>query len=747
MNLLLICNGREAKYATQYVTLLSQSQGINVRICEHPVHTLGQLDMMVRLYKCQKVVTTSMHLLTLINPYMEGSTTENIGSIVKYKTTELMLIPPIDHIYKVNAGQFLHRHYAAKLFNVTGEFLAKDKFGYEYVTPKNLQDVFMLLNAAELVAVDIETSKPHPETNAVRMTSVSYTYMPKGGGQTFSYVVAHTPENYPFCMTATRILNKSKAPKVMQNGLYDSLYFVTFNAPLVNYIYDTHTMMHSMFPELKRDLASMSGMFLTNFYFWKDEAGRNIYEYNAKDTHNTLWLWLGMLSYIRERKLHYALKNYLITFRTHFPCLTCDLEGVLIDEEERSKLRAIEVIKKDAAQTRLDNLLGQPINCNSPKQVKALMHCWDSKLDGTDETTLKLLKERVPETTRLVDAILDVRGCVKAIGTYFDMRIQHGRLFYHLAPAGTDTSRLASKASSYWCGTQIQNIPAYARSMVVFEEGWIAGAVDKSQSESYCTAYLSKDAKLKHTVNTSADFHCQNCSLFFGIPFEELYSVEGFWDAKSGKMQHVMRKDIRTLGKRINHGANYNMGAETLWHNMGTKAVLEAKVLLNLNPRLSIKGVCTDLLSRFDKAYPVVRGDFYKEVVKEIYTTGMLSTPTGWSRRTFLNPKKSKLDLNAAVASKPQGFSVQLVNKSFFQIWLELQLGITTVERRKKFKGKFRLKMQVHDEIIFIAHPDVFEEALQEVHDMMIIPTMVHGDLMTIPSSKAQGLRWSELKD
>ena len=134
-----------------------------------------------------------------------------------------------------------------------------------------------------------------------------------------------------------------------------------------------------------------------------------------------------------------------------------------------------------------------------------------------------------------------------------------------------------------------------------------------------------------------------------------------------------------------------------------------------------------------------MRSDFYREVVKEIYTTGMLSTPTGWSRRTFLNPKKSKLDLNAAVASKPQGFSVQLVNKSFLNIWRELQL--------KKYRNKFRLKMQVHDELIFIALPDVFEQALQDVHDMMIIPTVVHGDLMTIPSSKAQGVRWSELKD
>jgi DNA polymerase I-like protein with 3'-5' exonuclease and polymerase domains len=736
MNILLVCSGREARSANQYAILMNQAHGVTIRVCEDPVHSIATLLVIAKAKRCTAVVTTIFSLFSKLNPYIEGSYTDNQGTIILRDKFPVMLVHPIDHIHKVNHGAFLHRHYVAKLLNTDKSFLSKDKFGFEYITPANLSSVEKKLNYSKLVAVDIETSKPDPDTNAVRMTSVSYTYL-TDKLQTGSCVIAHTPENYPFCMTATRILNRTRAPKVMQNGMYDSVYFVTYNAPLTNYIYDTHTLMHSMFPELPRDLAFMSGMFLTNFYFWKDESTRNIYEYNAKDTHNTLWLWLGMLSYIKARKLNYALKNFTITFPLHFPCLSCDLEGVLIDEEERLRLRAKEVLKKDAANKRLEVLLGQPLNSNSPKQVKAVLGLFDKTLEGTDEKTIALLAEKDPLVTPIVNAILDVRGCVKAIGTYFDMKIQHGRLFYHLAPAGTDTSRMASKASSYWCGTQIQNIPAYARSMVVFEDGWLAGAVDKSQSESYCTAYLANDAALKHTVTTSPDFHCQNASLFFGIPFLELYTHTPYIDTQ-GKLTHILRPDIRSVAKRINHGANYNMGARTLWINMGTKAVLEAKALLGLNPRLSILGVCTTLLGLFDKAYPVVRSEFYNEIKREVQTTGHLSTPTGWTRRTFLQPSTKGLDLNAAVASKPQGFSVQLVNKSFMRIWRELQLG--------KYAGKFRIKMQVHDEVVFIATPDVYEEALQDVHDYMIIPTMVRGDLMTIPSSKARGKNWAKLK-
>ena len=731
MNLLLVCNPREARYAPAYAAMMSQTYGINVRVCESYVSSAAHLMIEAKRYHCSHVATTSFSLLKLHNQFLEGTSNDNLGTILTGASYKIILVPALEWMHKVNHGSFLHRHYVAKLFNTDKEFLTKDKFGYDYVTPKNLDFVRLKLQTAVLVAVDIETSKPLADSDSlsVRMTSVAYTYLPKNSSQSFTYVIQHTPENYPFCMDATRILNATRAPKVMQNGMYDSLYFVTYNAPLTNYIYDTHTLMHSMFPELPRDLATMSGMFLTNFQYWKDEVGRNLYEYNAKDTHNTLWLWLSMLSYIRNRKLKYALTNYAITFPMHFPCLSCDLEGLVVDEEKRLELRAKEVAKMEAAQTRLNNLIGQPINCNSPKQVKAMFSCWDANLEGTDEKTLADLRERIPATDRLVAAILDVRGCVKAIGTYFDTKLLNGRLFYHLAPAGTETSRLASKASSYWCGTQIQNIPEYARPMVVFEEGWVGLAVDKSQSESYCTAYLADEPRLKHTVNYSPDFHCQNASLFFGIPFDELYDIS---------KKKVKRKDIRTVAKRVNHGANYNMGWRVLWQTMGTKAVLEAKRLLNLPETYTIKGVCCHLLDCFDAAYPRIRNEFHAEIKREINTTGMLSLPTGWSRRTFLQPSKSKLDLNAAVASKPQGLSVQLVNKAFMYAWRELQL--------KKYNGEFRLKMQVHDELIPIVRPEIRDAALQDLHDCMIIPTMIRGDLMTIPSSKAYGTRWSELK-
>jgi hypothetical protein len=271
----------------------------------------------------------------------------------------------------------------------------------------------------------------------------------------------------------------------------------------------------------------------------------------------------------------------------------------------------------------------------------------------------------------------------------------------------------------------------YARGMAKAEPGFLFGAVDKAQSESYCTGYISQDSTLIKNVTTSPDFHCANASMFFGIPFEELYDeVE----------EKVLRPDIRKLAKPVNHGANYNMGADVLLQTMGTANVLEAKRLLKLPETMPLLQVCGYLLFRFDETYKRIRSTWYRELSMEVVRTGKLFLPEiGYTRRTFLQPNKSKLDLNAVVAHKPQSLSVALVNKAFKKVWYELQL--------KKYSGMLRIKAQVHDEILFTAKRSIHGQVSKEIADMMVVPIKINGRLMTIPSTIAGGPSWADCKD
>lgn len=719
---LLIPGTHELKYVSTF--RMAVGEVANVLLIEQPFLSFGHVVMYCRSKGIKHIATTNLSIVRLFTAGIEGNQGDNIGCRYTRDGISITVVPPLGQLRSTNSGIFLAKHYVRKLVDDGTEFLRTDSFTYKFVTSANLPTVKLKLNAAKLVAVDIETIQ-----EPMRMTSVAYTLMTHSG-MIETYVVQHTAENFPFCMIATRQLNATKAAKITQNGMYDNLYFTTFNCPLHNWRYDTYHMMHCLFPELPKTLHFIAGFFLHNYVYWKDESKTDLYGYNGKDTHKTLWSWLGLMKYIEENKAHYALTNYREEFSNVFPAISCDLEGVMIDEQERLRVRAIAVQEKENSQAALDTLLGQPLNSNSPKQVASLLRLFHPKLKGTDETELTKMKESHPVAARIIDHILNIRGQVKAIGTYFDMKLWHQKLFYHLDPGGTETGRFASKSSSYWCGTQIQNIPAYARSMVVFEHGWIGGAVDKAQSEAYCTAYLAQDRGLKHAVNTSPDFHSHNASMFFGIPFDQIFDA---------KLMKKLNPALRNLAKRVNHGANYNMGPSVLLDTMGAKAVREAQRLLGLPPNMHLLGVCAYLLEQFDRTYPRVRGEWQREVVKEVTFTGKLTLPTGYVRRTFLQPAKNKRDLNAAVASLPQGLSVWAVNKAMRKIFWDIQ--------HAALLGKFRLKMQVHDEVVFIARPDVFEDAITTVMDLMIVPITIHNDTMKIPSSRAQGHRWSELKD
>lgn len=761
-NVFLVLPNRDISYFHPLQSLFNKHFAVT-RLCGQHLEYRQQLIAGARNANCTLMATTSFQVLKLIDPHLEGTANDNTGTVISFEDSgsqfRIILLPPLVNQFTSNSSLFLIDHFCKKLS--LGGTLRKDSFTWDFVVPSNLGTIAARINASSfLVAVDIETNRTD-----LKVTSVSYTagfiervgentgqdlgsgqdardnggIIPDSAGRsdrsvyiyTETYVIQCSPDTYPFCIDAIRVLNSTLPPKVMQNGQYDSTYFLRFNAPLHNWLYDTYTMAHAIYAELPRDLAFISAFYLDNFRFWKDEAGRNLYEYNAKDTHNTFWVWLAQIAHAPE----YAFVNYTKKFPSVFPCLSCALDGMDVDTEVMAELHAEESAKRDDYLARLRLLLGEPnFNPGSPKQVMEMyLALGYTKAKGTDSKEMQKFKEASPLYERIADYIHGYRGAVKAIGTYFEVELLNGRLMYALDPSGTETGRLASKSSDFWCGTQIQNIPSYARTMCKADKGWVFGAVDKSQAESYCTGYISEDLNLIQTVTTSPDFHCQNASMFFGIPFDQLF------DVLTGKK---LNKLIRNIAKRVNHGANYNMGWQVLWDTMGTKEVLMAKQLLKLPAAWTIRRVCEHLLACFDKAYPVIRNQsagWYGKIVHEVIATGKLVTPTGYTRRTFLKPHKSKLDLNAAVAHKPQSTSSELVELAFKRVWLELQLG--------KYVGKFRLKAPVHDEIIFIATPDIIEQALEDVAQMMVIPIEINGRLMTIPSTKISGLLWSDLKD
>jgi DNA polymerase I-like protein with 3'-5' exonuclease and polymerase domains len=121
---------------------------------------------------------------------------------------------------------------------------------------------------------------------------------------------------------------------------------------------------------------------------------------------------------------------------------------------------------------------------------------------------------------------------------------------------------------------QVQNIPVgpVVKSTFVADDGFYYGECDLEQAETRDTAYLSGDSKLIAAVEGDKDFHSLNASAFFGKPYDSI------WDSVKKKTKD---KSLRDLAKRVNHGANYLMGAKVLVETMGLKKIYEAAKLLS----------------------------------------------------------------------------------------------------------------------------------------------------------------------
>lgn len=539
--------------------------------------------------------------------------------------------------------------------------------------------------------------------------------------------------------------NQLPAPKVMQNGRYDASYFLRYGIPLDNWVFDTYGMMHCWLVELRRGLEHIAAYTIRNHMYWKDESSGNLYEYNAKDCHTTAWACLVLLSSMPS----WAITNFVGIFKQVFPCITCGIEGLAEDRTEALKLKDYYQQELAANTEWWNSVVCRNFNISSPNQVKQLFQTMlKTGIKDTSANSLKGIMHKHPLWRLMVEKLLDSRQSRKADSTYMDIVTFCGRILYELDPFGTDTGRYASKSSNFWCGTQIQNIPVYAKSMFIADAGWELNSIDNSQSESRTTAYIVGDTKLIDAVENAPDFHTRNASMFFGIPEAELFRLK---KSPLKEEQDLFKKYRNKIGKRVNHGANYNMGEEVLIQTMTPLGIIEAKLTLKLPATYSFRQVAAYLLGCFDRAYPLVRskepGGYHYAVIQEVRDTGCLKTPDNWVRKTFLKPWASKQDLNALVAHKPQSWSVRSINRAFFDSWHRYQL----------VEDKIRMKAQVHDEIFFQAKPEDMEYVTLGISELMARPNHYTADTtglgvageMIIPNSpKFTGVRnWAELKD
>jgi DNA polymerase-1 len=528
-------------------------------------------------------------------------------------------------------------------------------------------------------------------------------------------------------------------PKTLQNAKYDRLVLLRHGLALEGVVMDT------LLADYLRDANDRHGlevMAQRNLGFTPTSYGELVpkgvsfaavpipaaAQYCGMDVHVT-WRLTGML---REQlaALGAALPELLEQVELPLEPVLAAMEatGIRIDcpylaelsTELATTLADLEIRAREAA--------GVDFNLASPKQLGELLFDTlglerkKSRKTKTGWSTDAAVLEKLEHDHPVVPLVLEHRTLSKLRSTYVDalpalMEPETGRVHTDFNQAVTATGRLSSS------NPNLQNIPIRTefsrriRKAFLPQEGWLLLSADYSQIELRILTHLSGEDVLVQAYNDGDDVHALTARLL--LDKEEVSSEE------------------RRLGKTINFGVIYGMGAQRLAREAGLPPA-QAK----------------EFLSRYKQRYPKVFA--YLELQERLaLSLGYVETILGRRRPFHFDPgglgrllgkDPLAIDLEAARRGGMEGQQLRAAANAPIQGSSAdiIKLAMVQLHRTVRNQGlPARLLLQVHDELVL----EVAPEALEEVRDLTR-HTMEEAVLLRVPLKVETGVgpNWMEAK-
>ncbi len=594
-------------------------------------------------------------------------------------------------------------------------------------------------NPAEPVALDTETTSLNPFQAQLVGIGVCWgentddlAYIPLGHQTTGPQLA---PE-----LVLSRMgpwLASAKHPKCLQNAKYDRLILLHQGFPLNGVVMDTLLADYLLDPAGRHGLSEMAQRhfgFLPTGY--QDLVGNHktiaavavkaAARYCAMDVHLT-------------RRLATILRQALATaghqLEQLFTTVEMPLEPVLAQMEATGiavDCAYLQTLSKQLAgqleqlEREAHGAAGGPFNLASPKQLgqilfeKLQLDRRKSRKTKTGYSTDAVVLERLAGDHPVVSIILQHRALSKLKGTYVDalpalVEPTTGRVHTDFNQAVTTTGRLSSS------NPNLQNIPirtAFSRQVrqaFLPQPGWQLISADYSQIELRILAHLCEEPLLLEAYNRGDDVH--------GLTARILLDKQEVSDEE------------RRLGKTINFGVIYGMGPQRFARATGVSR-LEAQ----------------DFLDRYHSRYPRVFA-FLELQERLALSQGYVETLLGRRRLFHFAPlglgqyrgcDPLAIDLNQArrggleaqqlraAANAPiQGSSADIIKLAMVRLHDVLA------------PLPARLLLQVHDELVLEAAPEVCDQVMDTVRHTMetVLPLRV-----PLQVEARSGSNWMEAK-
>ncbi|MYM65975.1 DNA polymerase I [Pseudoduganella sp. FT55W] len=588
--------------------------------------------------------------------------------------------------------------------SVNGDLFAEPVVAtYETVyTEEQLDKWIALINAAELTAVDTETTSLEPMTAQLVGISLSVK-----AGEACYIPVAHAYQGVPQQLEREHVLAKLKPwledatkLKVGQNLKYDSHIFANHGVSLQGIHHDTLLESYVFESHRSHDMDSLALRHLNHTTIpFADVCGKGASmitfdqvaidratEYAAEDADITLRLHQSMIGEVeKDEKLNFIYRN--IELPTAVVLQKIERNGVQIDAallETQSAELGARIAELEA---KAHELAEQPFNLGSPKQIGEIffeklklpvVKKTPSGAPSTDEEVLQKLAEDYP----LPKVLLEYRSLSKLKSTYTDklpkgINKQTGRVHTNYAQAVAVTGRLASNDPN------LQNIPIRTKEGRRIREAFVAPAgshivsADYSQIELRIMAHISEDENMLRAFAEGVDIHRATAAEIFGVAPESVESEQ------------------RRYAKVINFGLIYGMSAFGLAGNLGIE-----------------RGAAQSYIERYFARFAGVK-QYMDDTRLQAKARGYVETVFG--RRLWLpeinspnGPRRQGAE-RAAINAPMQGTAADLIKLAMVAVqgWLETE------------KLGTKMIMQVHDELVLEVPDAELELVKQKLPELM----------------------------
>ncbi|NCS46725.1 MAG: DNA polymerase I [Microcystis aeruginosa BK11-02] len=361
------------------------------------------------------------------------------------------------------------------------------------------------------------------------------------------------------------ILAGDNYPKVFQNAKFDIDIFYHQGITVKGLVFDTMVASYVLHTELTNNLEDLCNRYLTGITSLSYKslgipAGKTIADLDIPTTANYCGLD-AYATYLLREKLQSEL-NKIPPLYQLFSEIESPLVMVLWQMENYGIKINVNYLKNLSQQLERDladieknayESIGETFNLSSPKQLSEILferlalNRKKSRKTKTGYSTDQSVLEKLQGDHPLIDYILEHRTLSKLKSTYVDAlpklaEPKTARVHTDFNQTITSTGRLSSS------NPNLQNIPIRSefsrriRQAFIPEDGYLLVSADYSQIELRILAHLSQEPVLLEAYRSNQDVHKVTARLLFD--------------------KSEITPEERSLGKTINFGVIYGMGAQ-----------------------------------------------------------------------------------------------------------------------------------------------------------------------------------------